>query len=104
MAMRHETVLLRVMIQANWRVGQRLLANLLAIRWAACSQAYSDRGQARLTRHMPWRLNIMDEMGTVQMPSDGETQRILLGNMACENREAEIGERWDRETGESGTD
>jgi hypothetical protein len=53
MAVRQETVSARVMIQTNWRVARRLLANVVAMGRAGRSQAYRELKQRQLTQHTP---------------------------------------------------
>jgi hypothetical protein len=73
MAMRKETVSPRVMIQANWRIAQPLLADMLARRPVGSSPAHRALEERRLMQDEPWRLGVTEEMGTAHMPSDGET-------------------------------
>jgi hypothetical protein len=73
MAMRQETVSTQVMIQTNWRIAQPLLADVLAMGRAGWSRAHRELEQRQLMEDEPWRLGITEEMGTMHMPSDGET-------------------------------
>jgi hypothetical protein len=82
MAMTQKTVSTRVMIQANWRTAQPLLANLFAMGMDWLCQAYRELEQRKLTRHTPWRLDIMGEMEATQVPSEAEISRILMDEMA----------------------
>jgi hypothetical protein len=72
-AITQETVSPRVMIQANWRIAQPLLANVFVIGRARWSQAYRERKQRKLTQHTPWRLDITGEMTVAQGPAEKET-------------------------------
>jgi hypothetical protein len=82
MAMNQETDSARVMIQANWRIAQPLLANVRAIGRAGWSQAYRELEQPKLLQQTPWRLDITGEIGAVQAPSGEEAYRIPVDDMA----------------------
>jgi hypothetical protein len=82
MAMTQETVSARVMIQANWRVAEPRLANVLVMGRAGWSQAYCELEQRQVTQHTSWRLDIRGEMGAAQAPSEDETERIPVDDMA----------------------
>jgi hypothetical protein len=69
MAMTQETVSARVMIQANWRIAQPLLGDVLAMGREGWSQDYCELEQQKLPQHTPWRLDITGEMRAVQAPS-----------------------------------
>jgi hypothetical protein len=73
MVMRQETVSARVMIQANWRIAQPLLADVLAMGRARWSRAHCELEGRKLMEDEPWRLGITEEMGIAHMRSDGET-------------------------------
>jgi hypothetical protein len=73
MAMRQENVSARVMIQANWRIAQPLLADVLTMGRAGWNRAHRELEEWKLVEDEPWRLGITEEMGTAHMPSDGET-------------------------------
>jgi hypothetical protein len=79
--MRPETVSAWVIIQANWRIAQQLLADVLAMGRAGWSRAHCELEGRKLMEDKPWRLGITVEKGTAHMPSDGEMQRIHLGYM-----------------------
>jgi hypothetical protein len=82
MTMTQETVSARVMIQANWRVARSLLANVLAIGRAGWSQTYREFEQRKLTQYPPWRLDTTREMEAAQAPSEEETERIPVEDLA----------------------
>jgi hypothetical protein len=71
--MRKEIVSTRAMIQANWRIAQPLLGDVLAMGQAGWSRAHRELEERKLMEDEPWRLGITEEMGTAHMPSDGET-------------------------------
>jgi hypothetical protein len=73
MAMRQETVSARVMIQANWRIAQTLLADVLAMGRTGWSRAHRELGERKLMEDEPWHLGITKEIGTAHMPSNRET-------------------------------
>jgi hypothetical protein len=72
MAMTQETVSARVMIQANWRIAQPLLVNVLAMGRAGWIQAPRQLEQRKLIQHAPRRLDITGEMEAAQAPSEEE--------------------------------
>jgi hypothetical protein len=67
------------MIQANWRIAEPLLADVLAMRRAGWTQAHPELEERKLMEDKPRRLGITEEMGIAHMSSDGETDRIHLG-------------------------
>jgi hypothetical protein len=73
MATRQEIVSAWVMIQANWRIAQLLLADVLAMERAGWSRAHRELEERKLVEDEPWRLDITEEMKTAHMPSYGET-------------------------------
>jgi hypothetical protein len=73
MAMKQETMSVRVMIQANWRIAQPLLADVLAVRRAGWSRACRELEGRKLAEHEPWRLGITEAMEAGQVPNqEGE--------------------------------
>jgi hypothetical protein len=60
------------MIQANSRISQPLLADVLEMGRAGWSRAHREVEERKLMEDEPWRLGITEEMGITHMPSDGE--------------------------------
>jgi hypothetical protein len=73
MAMRQETVSARVMIRANWRIAQPLLADMLVMGRIGWNRAPRELEERKLVEDDPWRLGITEEMRIAHMPSHGET-------------------------------
>jgi hypothetical protein len=61
------------MIQANWRIVQPLLADVLAMGRAGWSRVHRELDERKVMEDEPWRLGITEEMGTAHMRSDWET-------------------------------
>jgi hypothetical protein len=71
--MRQETVSGRVMIQANWRIAQPLVTDVLAMGRAGWSRAHRELEERKLVEDEPRSLDVTEEMGIAHMPSNGET-------------------------------
>jgi hypothetical protein len=75
--MTQDAVSERVMIQANWRVAQPLLANILAMGRDSWIQADRELEQRKPTQHTPWRLDITGEMGQHRPPVRKKPQESM---------------------------
>jgi hypothetical protein len=78
MAMKQETISVQVLIQANWRIAQPLLADVLAVGRARWSRACREPEVRKLAEHEPWRRGNTEEMEAGQVPNQEGEETVLL--------------------------